>query len=182
MKRISTPLSDAVLFEPRVFGDHRGFFMETYKAQDFHEAGIPYPFVQDNHSGSGRGVLRGLHYQIHQPQGKLVRAVVGEIYDVILDIRRSSPSFGKWYGAYLSAQNRLLLWVPPGFAHGFFVVSEWAELVYKATDYYAPEWDRAILWNDPALGIDWPIPPGEFPIISQKDQEGRLFHDAEVFD
>lgn len=182
MKPIPTPLPDAVLIELRVFGDHRGFFMETYQAQNFLESGIPYQFVQDNHSGSARNVLRGLHYQIQQPQGKLVRAVVGEVYDVIVDIRRSSPAFGKWYGAYLSAQNRLQLWVPPGFAHGFFVVSEWAELVYKATDYYAPEWDRVILWNDPALGIEWPIAPGESPVISQKDREGCPFHEAEVFD
>jgi dTDP-4-dehydrorhamnose 3,5-epimerase len=177
-----TSIPDVILIEPRVFGDHRGFFMETYQAQRFAAGGISADFVQDNHSGSSKGTLRGLHYQIRQTQGKLVRCVAGEIFDVAVDIRRSSPSFGKWVGAWLTAENKQMLWVPPGFAHGFYVKSEWGELVYKATDYYAPEWDRSLLWNDPAIGIDWPIPEGVLPLLSTKDQEAKTLANADLFD
>ena len=181
MKFIPTSIPDVIQIEPEVFGDARGFFMETYQAARFKEAGIDRAFVQDNHSGSRRGILRGLHYQIRQPQGKLVRVAVGEVFDVAVDLRRSSPSFGKWVGSCLSAENKHQLWIPPGFAHGFFVLSEWAELVYKATDYYAPEWDRTLLWNDPDLNIEWPLNPGQQPILSAKDAEGKSLRDAEVY-
>lgn len=177
-----TAIPDVILVEPRVFGDDRGFFMETYQAEKFAQAGIPAAFVQDNHSGSRRGILRGLHYQIRQPQGKLVRAVAGEIFDVAVDLRRGSPTFGRWTGAYLSAQNRCQIWIPVGFAHGFYVVSEWAEVLYKATDFYAPEWERCLAWNDPQLGIQWPLPAGELPQLSPKDAQGRWLADAELFD
>ena len=156
--------------------------MESYQKERFAAAGISFDFVQDNHSASVQGVLRGLHYQIRQPQGKLVRAVVGEIYDVAVDIRRSSPTFGKWVGAVLSSENRNQLWVPPGFAHGFYVMSGRAEILYKATDYYAPQWERSLLWNDPALGIDWPVTGENFPILSGKDAQGVLLKDAEIYD
>jgi len=170
------------LIQPKVFGDGRGFFMETYRSQRFVEAGIPAQFVQDNHSGSRQGILRGLHYQIRQPQGKLVRVVVGEIYDAIVDLRRSSPTFGDWEGIQLSAENKHQLWIPPGFAHGFYVLSEWAEVVYKTTDYYAPEWERTLLWNDPQLAIPWPLVDGQAPSLSQKDMQGVPLQDAEIFD
>ncbi|GAB4578730.1 MAG: dTDP-4-dehydrorhamnose 3,5-epimerase [Anaerolineales bacterium] len=182
MRFTSTSIPDVILIEPQIFGDHRGFFMETFQLKKFAAGGITAAFVQDNHSGSARGTLRGLHYQIQQPQGKLVRCVVGEIFDVAVDIRRSSPTFGKWTGAWLTAENKHILWVPPGFAHGFYVKSEWGELVYKATDYYAPEWDRSLLWNDPALGIDWPIPEGTLPILSKKDQDAKTLNNADLFD
>jgi len=182
MKFTPTSLPGVILIEPRVFGDERGFFMETYQARLFAEAGIPDAFVQDNHSGSRKGILRGLHYQIRQPQGKLVRVVAGEVFDAAVDLRRSSPNFGKWTGCCLSAQNRLQMWVPPGFGHGFLVVSDWAEVVYKTTDTYAPEWERSILWNDPAIGIDWPIPIGESPMLSEKDARGKNLDEAEVFE
>jgi len=156
--------------------------METYRSQRFVEAGIPAQFVQDNHSGSRQGILRGLHYQIRQPQGKLVRVVVGEIYDAIVDLRRSSPTFGDWEGIQLSAENKHQLWIPPGFAHGFYVLSEWAEVVYKTTDYYAPEWERTLLWNDPQLAIPWPLVDGQAPSLSQKDMQGVPLQDAEIFD
>jgi dTDP-4-dehydrorhamnose 3,5-epimerase len=165
-----------------VYGDERGFFMETYQYERFCDAGIPYRFVQDNHSGSRRGTLRGLHYQIQQPQGKLVRVIAGEIFDVAVDLRRTSPTFGKWEGLRLSAENKLQLWIPPGFAHGFYVLSEWAEVTYKTTDYYAPQWERTLLWNDPEIGIQWPITPGELPVISTKDTQGKGIAQAEVFD
>ncbi|HVN54997.1 MAG TPA: dTDP-4-dehydrorhamnose 3,5-epimerase [Anaerolineaceae bacterium] len=177
-----TAIPDVILIEPRVFGDDRGFFMETYQADQFAQAGILAAFIQDNHSGSRQGILRGLHYQIRQPQGKLVRAVVGEIFDVAVDLRRGSPTFGQWVGAYLSAQDRRQIWIPVGFAHGFYVVSDWAEVVYKATDYYAPEWERCLAWNDPQIGIDWPLQAGELPVISKKDAQGRLLADSELFD
>jgi dTDP-4-dehydrorhamnose 3,5-epimerase len=176
-----TSIPDIILIEPRLFGDERGFFMETYQFELFSAAGIPYHFVQDNHSGSRRGTLRGLHYQINQAQGKLVRVISGEIFDVAVDIRRSSTTFGRWEGQYLSAENKLQLWVPPGFAHGFYVLSEWSEVMYKATDYYAPQWERTLLWNDPEVGITWPVPPGEQPIISSKDRQGKSIREAEVF-
>ena len=181
MKFTPTPLQGVLLIEPRVFEDERGFFLESYQKKHFSEAGIPFEFVQDNHSKSCQGVLRGLHYQIKQPQGKLLRVVVGEIFDVALDLRRNSPDFGKWFGTYLSAENKHMLWVPPGFAHGFYVSSEQAELLYKATDYYAPQWERTILWNDPDVDIQWPL-QGEAPVLSHKDEAGSLLSAAEVYE
>ena len=181
MKFEPTAIPDVVLIHPEIFGDERGFFMETYRAQKFGAAGLPLIFVQDNHSGSQRGTLRGLHYQIKQAQGKVMRVVAGEIYDVAVDLRRWSPTFGQWVGYTLNAQNKAELWVPPGFAHGFYVVSEWAEVVYKATDYYAPQYERSLLWNDPALGIPWPIPAGETPTLSPKDALGLPLAQAEVY-
>lgn len=182
MKISRTTIPEVMLVEPQVFGDERGFFMETYHKLKFEAGGIRVDFVQDNHSGSSQGILRGLHYQIRQAQGKLVRAVVGEIFDVAVDIRRSSATFGKWVGARLSAENKHQLWVPAGFAHGFYVISEWAEVLYKATDYYAPQWERAILWNDAQIGIDWPLVNGEAPQLSEKDAHAGAFKDAELFD
>ncbi len=177
-----TTIPDVCIIEPRVYGDARGFFMETYQNRRYAEAGIADTFVQDNHSGSHQGTLRGLHYQIRQPQGKLVRVSIGEVFDVAVDLRRASPTFGQWAGAILNDQNRKQIWVPPGFAHGFYVLSEWAELLYKATDYYAPEWDRTIRWDDPELGIKWPLLPDSEPVISEKDQKGVPFRSAEVYD
>jgi dTDP-4-dehydrorhamnose 3,5-epimerase len=174
-----TDISDILLITPKVFGDERGFFMETYQSHSFAEAGIQARFVQDNHSRSKQGVLRGLHYQLQQTQGKLVRVILGEIFDVAVDIRRSSPTFGKWVGVRLSAENRQQLWVPPGFAHGFYVLSEWAEVLYKATDFYAPQWERSIFWNDPAIGITWPILPDVPLSLSVKDEQGKLLQEAE---
>jgi len=185
-----TPLNipDIVLIQPQVFGDHRGFFMETFREDEFNQkvAGgtkaVPVNFVQDNHSRSGQGILRGLHYQIKKSQGKLVRVISGEVFDVAVDIRKSSPFFGKWSGAVLSAENKKMLWVPPGFAHGFYVLSKAAEFVYKCTDYYAPEHERCIRWDDPGIAIDWPIVPGVSPILSQKDEQGLSLEKAEVFE
>lgn len=175
-----TKLPDVLVIEPKLFGDSRGWFFESFNAQAFAEqTGVQLNFVQDNHSSSSQGVLRGLHYQIQQAQGKLVRAVVGTIYDVAVDIRRSSPYFGQSVGVELSAENRKQLWVPPGFAHGFLVVSETAQVLYKTTDYYAPAHERSLLWNDPALGIDWPL-VGE-PILSAKDIAGLPLAKAEVY-
>jgi dTDP-4-dehydrorhamnose 3,5-epimerase len=176
-----TSIPEVILITPQVFGDERGFFMETYQAQRFGVSGLPFIYVQDNHSGSQHGTLRGLHYQIHQPQGKVIRVVAGEIYDVAVDLRRWAPTFGHWVGIELSAKNKLGIWVPPGFAHGFYVLSEWAEVTYKATDYYAPEWERTLLWNDPSLNIPWPIPAWEKPILSSKDKQGRPLAEAEVY-
>jgi dTDP-4-dehydrorhamnose 3,5-epimerase len=156
--------------------------METYHERKFSEAGINASFVQDNHSRSRQGILRGLHYQIRQVQGKLVRVIVGEVYDVAVDIRRNSHTFGRWVGISLSAQNKRQLWIPPGFAHGFYVISEWAEVVYKATDFYAPEWERTLLWNDPALGITWPLIEGQPPILSSKDAQGKPLRDSDLFE
>lgn len=181
MQYTPTSIPDILLIQPRLFGDERGFFMETYQFERFSAAGISYQFVQDNHSGSRRGTLRGLHYQIQQPQGKLVRVIAGEIFDVAVDLRRGSVTFGRWEGQPLSAENKLQLWIPPGFAHGFYVLSDWAEVMYKATDYYAPQWERTLLWNDPELSITWPIAPGEQPIISQKDRQGKRICEAEVY-
>lgn len=180
MKITSTTISDVLIIEPRVFQDERGFFLESYQKKQFKEAGINVDFVQDNHSKSCHGTLRGLHYQIQQPQGKLVRAIAGEIFDVVVDIRKLSPTFGQWVGDYLSAENKRMLWVPAGFAHGFFVASQEAEVLYKASDYYAPQWERCILWNDPAIGISWPI-KDEHPILSAKDSQGKLLGEAELF-
>jgi dTDP-4-dehydrorhamnose 3,5-epimerase len=177
-----TPLSipDVLLIEPRVFGDERGFFFESFNQKVFEEAvGRQVNFVQDNHSRSVRGVLRGLHYQVKQPQGKLVRVVQGEVFDVAVDIRKSSTTFGQWVGEILSAENKKQLWVPEGFAHGFLTLSETAEFLYKTTDYYAPEFERSILWNDPDIAITW---PGDVtPTLSAKDQIASLLKDAETF-
>lgn len=181
MQIAPTALTDVLVIQPEVFGDERGFFMETYHEEKFRQLGLPFPFVQDNHSRSIQATLRGLHYQLRQPQGKLVRVILGEIYDVAVDIRRSSPSFGKYVGLSLSAENKRQLWVPPGFAHGFFVLSEIAEVLYKTTDFYAPQWERTIAWNDPTLAIDWHIPPGVSPILSAKDAAGQPFLEAEVY-
>jgi dTDP-4-dehydrorhamnose 3,5-epimerase len=178
---LPTSLPGVLLIEPKVFPDTRGFFLESYQKRKFSEAGIPFDFVQDNHSKSCQGVLRGLHYQIRQPQGKLLRVVAGEIFDVAVDIRKHSPTFGKWFGIYLSAENKQMLWVPIGFAHGFYVTSPEAELLYKTTDYYAPQWERTITWNDPAINIQWPT-KGELPILSSKDETGTLLSEAELFE
>ncbi len=182
MQFSTTKLSDVILLEPRVFEDERGFFFESYQRQLFTSNGIPADFVQDNHSRSRRGTLRGLHYQIQQPQGKLVRVISGEIFDVAVDLRRSSSTFGEWVGFYLSAENKKQMWVPPGFAHGFYVVSEWAEMLYKTTDYYAPKWERTLLWNDPTINIEWPLMDGGQPLLSPKDAVGALLNQAEKFD
>jgi len=182
MKFIPTEIPDVILIQPKVFGDQRGFFMETYQAKKFSEAGITYDFVQDNHSGSTRGTLRGLHYQIQCTQGKLIRVVAGEIFDVAVDLRRNSPSFGKWVGDFLSAENKHQLWIPPGFAHGFYVLSQEAEVIYKATNFYTPEWERTLSWDDPEIGIKWPLIDGQDPILSEKDRQGKRFGEAEFFE
>ena len=181
MNIIKTKIPDVIILEPSVYGDERGFFFESFNENQFNElTGLECRFVQDNHSRSVTNILRGLHYQIKQPQGKLVRVVNGEVFDVAVDIRKSSPTFGQWVGEHLSAENKRMLWVPPGFAHGFVVLTETADFLYKTTDYYAPDYERCIIWNDTALGIDWPI-TGE-PILSGKDQSGEVFADAEVFE
>ena len=180
MQAISTELPGVIILEPRVFGDQRGFFFESFNARDFADAtGLQCAFVQDNHSRSAKGVLRGLHYQVQQTQGKLVRVTAGEVYDVAVDLRRSSPTFGRWVGVHLSAENNRQLWVPEGFAHGFVVLSEFAEFLYKTTDYYAPEHERCIRWDDPTLAIDWPLEGS--PQLSAKDQAGVSFVEAQVF-
>lgn len=180
MNVVTTPLEGLLVLEPRVFGDDRGFFFESFNARRFAElTGVTAPFVQDNHSRSARNVLRGLHYQIQQAQGKLVRVTAGAVFDVAVDLRKSSPTFGQWYGLELSAENKRQLWIPAGFAHGFVVTSEAAEFLYKTTDYWAPEYERSILWNDPAVGIDWPLDGA--PLLSGKDQAGKLLADAEVY-
>ncbi|MEH2235896.1 dTDP-4-dehydrorhamnose 3,5-epimerase [Nostoc sp.] len=181
MSIVGTKIPEVIQLDPQVFADDRGFFFEAYNDQKFaQETGIVTNFVQDNHSYSKQNVLRGLHYQIQQPQGKLVRAIVGTIFDVAVDIRKSSTTFGKWVGYELSAENKRLLWIPPGFAHGFLALSEIAEVLYKTTDYYAPQSDRTILWNDPDLAIDWPLSAP--PILSAKDQAGKPLKTAEIFD
>jgi dTDP-4-dehydrorhamnose 3,5-epimerase len=182
MKFKPLAIPDVILVELQEFCDARGFFMETYEVRQFADHGISTVFVQDNHSGSRQGVLRGLHYQIRQPQGKLVRSVVGEVFDVAVDLRHNSPTLGQWVGMQLSAANKRQLWIPPGFAHGFYVLSEWAEVLYKATDYYAPEWDRTLRWNDPAVGIGWPLINGQSPTLSEKDARGVGFFEADLFD
>jgi dTDP-4-dehydrorhamnose 3,5-epimerase len=179
MNFVRTAIPDVVVIEPKVFGDARGFFLESWNARAFAIAGIRAEFVQDNHARSTKGVLRGLHYQIHQPQGKLVRTVVGEVFDVAVDLRRSSPTFGRWVGERLSSENRRMVWVPPGFAHGYLVLSDVAEVLYKATDYYAPEHERSIVWNDPDLGIAWPLAGP--PVLSAKDVAGVRLRDAEAY-
>jgi dTDP-4-dehydrorhamnose 3,5-epimerase len=177
-----TDIPDVLIFTPKVFGDARGFNLETFRADIFDRAGISGPFVQDNHSGSQQGILRGLHYQIRHGQGKLVHAVVGEIFDVAVDVRRSSPTFGRWVGVLLSAENKQQVWIPIGFAHGFYVLSDWAEVFYKTTDYYAPEWERTLQWNDPALGIEWPLLNGRPPVLSERDSHGKSLSEAELFE
>jgi dTDP-4-dehydrorhamnose 3,5-epimerase len=179
MKVIPTRFPEVLLLEPRVFGDTRGFFLESWNEREFERTGIRARFVQDNHSRSGRGVLRGLHYQVRQPQGKLIRVVAGEIFEVAVDIRRSSPTFARWEGIRVNAESYKMLWIPSGFAHGFCVLSEFAEVLYKATDYYAPEHERCILWSDPELHIDWPLPGP--PVLSARDAAGTPLQDAEVF-
>ena len=181
MNVISTEIPEVLIIEPKIFGDERGFFFESFNHKAFVEkTGVTAEFVQDNHSKSSKNVLRGLHYQMQQPQGKLLRVVSGEIFDVAVDIRKSSPTFGQWVGCMLSAENKQQLWVPAGFAHGFLVVSETAEVLYKTTDYYAPSHERCILWNDPDLAIDWPL-DGAKPILSAKDQAGQTLKRAQVF-
>jgi dTDP-4-dehydrorhamnose 3,5-epimerase len=179
MKVLETPLADARVLEPKVFSDDRGFFLESYNEKVFREIGIPEKFVQDNHSFSQRGVLRGLHYQVEKPQGKLVRVVSGEVLDVFVDLRRSSPTFGRWHGVKLSGENRLLAWIPEGFAHGFYVLSEGAHVLYKSTEFYFPQMERTVLWNDPDLNIAWDN-LGE-PLLSEKDKKGKRLKEAELF-
>lgn len=181
MNFIATSIPDVIVFEPKVFGDDRGFFFESFNERVFEQAtGKHFDFVQDNHSKSNKGVLRGLHYQVEQAQGKLVRVVSGEVFDVAVDIRKSSPSFGQWVGYHLSGENKKQLWVPPGFAHGFLVLSETAEFLYKTTDFYAPAHERCIAWNDPSIGIQWPN-IGSAPLLSGKDQQGLGINQAELF-
>lgn len=177
---VQTPLPGVLILEPRVFCDARGYFLESFNLREFRAAtGVVTDFVQDNHSLSRLGVLRGLHYQIRQPQGKLVRVITGSVYDVVVDLRRSSPSYGKWMGVELSAENRRQLWIPPGFAHGFVATSDNTEFLYKTTDYWYPEHERTLLWNDPELGIEWPLPCD--PLVAKKDAEGVPLRNAETF-
>jgi dTDP-4-dehydrorhamnose 3,5-epimerase len=191
MKVIETNLPEVLLLEPKVFGDARGFFLESWNRQTFADLGLNLDFVQDNHSCSARGVLRGIHYQLNQPQGKLVRVVSGAVFDVAVDLRKSSPRFGQWTGHTLSADNKQMLWIPPGFGHGFLVLSESADFLYKTTELYAPQWDRGVRWDDPEIGIQWPLnaeetgeargeAPGE-PHLSAKDKIAPLLKDAEVY-
>ena len=181
MKRIETELPGVLILEPKIFGDPRGFFFESFNARTFADlTGLTPDFVQDNHSRSARNVLRGLHYQIQQPQGKLVRVASGEVFDVAVDLRRSSPTVGHWCGPVLSAENKRMLWIPEGFAHGFLVLSESADFLYKTTNYYAPAHERCISWNDPVIGIQWPLQ--DPPLVSSKDQLGSLLASAETFD
>lgn len=183
MNVIETALPGVLLIEPKVFGDARGFFLESWNRQTFAEAwkdrGLNPDFVQDNHSRSAKGVLRGLHYQLNEPQGKLVRVVSGAVFDVAVDLRKSSPHFGKWVGFELSAENQRMMWVPPGFGHGFLVLSESADFLYKTTAYYAPQWDRGVRWDDPSIGVQWPLEGA--PQLSSKDQVAPLLKDAEVY-
>ncbi len=182
MEFIPTTIPEILIIEPKVYEDPRGFLMETYRDDRFVTAGLPDKFVQENHSRSQKGVLRGLHYQIRNAQGKLVRVIAGEIFDVAVDIRRSSPTFKQSVGIILSASNRRQFWVPEGFAHGFYVLSDFADVIYKVTDYYAPQWERSIQWNDPGLGIEWPLDSSSAPILSQKDLDAKPLTDAEIFD
>lgn len=182
MNVISTEIPDVLILEPKVFGDDRGFFFESFNQKVFSEkTGVDAEFVQDNHSRSSRGVLRGLHYQIQQTQGKLLRVVLGEIFDVAVDIRKNSPTFGQWIGCHLNTENKRQFWVPPGFAHGFLVTSDVAEVLYKTTDYYAPQHERSLLWNDPDVGVDWPL-DGIEPKLSEKDRNGTPLKTAEIFE
>lgn len=181
MKFLPTKIPEVLIIQPKVFKDDRGFFMESYQKQAFFDAGISYEFVQDNHSSSQATTLRGLHYQVTHTQGKLVRVIIGEIFDVAVDLRKSSPYFGKWVGVYLSAQNKHHLWIPPGFGHGFFAMTSRADVIYKTTDYYDKQGERCIRWDDPDLSIDWPIPEGVTPLVSEKDASAPYFKEAEVF-
>ena len=181
MQITPTAIPDVVVIEPRVVRDERGFFLETVQAHKYTAAGVHAPLLQDNHSGSRRGVLRGLHYQVRCPQGKLVSVIAGEVFDVAVDLRRSSPTFGKWVGLTLTAESRRQVWIPPGFAHGFYTVSEWAEVCYKVTDFYNPDCERTLLWNDPAVGVRWPLDGGA-PLLSPKDARGLPLAELEVFD
>jgi dTDP-4-dehydrorhamnose 3,5-epimerase len=182
MRLLPTAIPDVVVIEPAVFADERGFFLESYQDRKYAAAGIPGPFVQDNHSRSRRGVLRGLHYQIGCPQGKLVSVVSGEVFDVVVDLRRSSPTFGRWVGLHLSAADQRQLWVPPGFAHGFHTLSEWADVIYKVTDYYSPQAERTLFWADAAVGIDWSLHTDQEPILSAKDARGLRLAEAPTYD
>lgn len=181
MKVIDTSIPEVKIIEAQVFGDERGFFMETFRASIMDELTGGKPFVQDNHSKSSQGILRGLHYQMQQTQGKLVRVVQGAVFDVAVDMRKNSPTFGKWVGEVLSAENKKQLWVPEGFAHGFYVMTESAEFVYKCTDYYAPEFDRSLKWNDSEVGVEWPLVDGKQPLLSEKDENGKSFAEADTF-
>ena len=182
MEFIRTKIPDIILIKPKVFGDDRGFFMETYRKEEFTEAGISMPLVQDNHSRSKKGVLRGLHFQVQPVQGKIVRVILGEVYDVSVDLRRSSPTFKHWVGINLSKKNKYQVWIPPGFAHGFYVLSEWAEVVYKVTDYWAPEGEKTLSWNDPDVSVDWPLNDANKPILSNKDNQGTLLREMNESD
>jgi len=182
MQVIDTPLNDVKIIAPSVFGDDRGFFMETWSAATFEKNNLPISFVQDNHSRSAQGVLRGLHYQIKHPQGKLVRCTSGEVFDVAVDMRKSSEQYGQWFGLVLSAENKKQLWVPPGFAHGFYVMSETADFQYKCSDIYAPEYERSLLWNDADIGIDWPLVAGVETQLAEKDRDASPFSTADAFD
>ncbi len=181
MKVIETDIPDLKILEPAVFGDERGFFMESWEARKFRDLGLDLNFVQDNHSRSAQGILRGLHYQRNHPQGKLVRVVTGKVFDVAVDMRVSSPTFGQWVGVELSEENRRMFWVPPGFAHGFYVMSERADFLYKCTDFYHPEDEHSLLWNDPTVGIEWPLVAGVETQLSGKDKAGKPFAEAEKF-
>lgn len=180
MRFLPTEIPEVLLVEPQIFGDSRGFFMETWHAAKFAAAGLDFSFVQDNHSKSVQGTLRGLHYQIEKPQGKLVRVISGEVFDVVVDLRKSSPTFGRWVGDILSAENKKMLWMPPGFGHGFYVLSPEAEFVYKCTELYAPEYERCIRWDDPELGIAWPL-LAQAPLLSAKDLAGVSLAEAELY-
>jgi len=182
MKFSTTNISEVLLISPIIFRDHRGDFLETYRFAEYAAAGIDLDFVQDNHAGSKNGVLRGLHYQIQQAQGKLIRVVSGEIFDVAVDLRKKSPTFSQSVGLRLSDQEKKQLWIPPGFAHGYYVLSDWAEVSYKATSYYAPEWERTLLWNDPALKINWPLLSKDHPLLSENDLRGCLLKEAEIYE
>ncbi|MEM9254524.1 MAG: dTDP-4-dehydrorhamnose 3,5-epimerase [Pseudomonadota bacterium] len=182
MKFIETPLQDVFVVEPKVFGDERGFFLESWSDATFREADLNLTFVQDNHSRSARGILRGMHYQQEHTQGKLVRVTVGEVFDVAVDLRRSSPSFGQWFGVSLSAENHRMLWVPPGFAHGFYVTSDYADFMYKCTAIYHPASEVSLAWDDPTVGIEWPVPSGDSVQLSAKDAEGLHWEDTPKFD
>jgi dTDP-4-dehydrorhamnose 3,5-epimerase len=181
LKFLDTPLKDVKLIEPQVFGDARGFFVETWQIEKFAAGGINATFVQDNHSHSAQWILRGLHFQVQQTQGKLVRVTQGSVFDVMVDLRRSSPSFGKWWGVELSAENHRILWVPPGLAHGILVTSPTADFLYKCTELYSPAHERSLMWNDPKLGVKWPLPPGVEPQLSAKDAKGTPFSEIETF-
>ena len=182
MKFIASPIADVIIIEPEIYTDHRGFFLETWQQDKFREGGIDFDFVQDNHSKSGHGTLRGLHYQIKQPQGKLIRVIAGSIFDVAVDMRKSSPTFGQWTAEIINAENKKMFWIPPGFAHGYYVLSDTAQVCYKCTDYYAPEHERTIRWDDPELAINWPLIDNQAPVLSGKDEKGKLLREAEVFE